>query len=109
MKASEAQKGSYDWRSILKGRDVLKEEMRWQVRDGTTVQIWSDPWLPSEFQPYVTSSVATVWEDARVCSLIKPDSKEWNQEALQALFLPRDISLIESIPLASIPIAGKLF
>lgn len=104
MKALEAQKGSYAWRSILKGRGVLKDGMRWLVGDGTTIQIWSDPWLPSKFLPYVTSSVATGWEDARMCSLIKPVSK-----ALQTLFLPKDISLIESIPLASIPIADKLF
>lgn len=44
-----------------------------------------------------------------MCSLLKPDSKEWNQEALQALFVPRDISLIQSIPLASIPTNDKLF
>ena len=41
--------------------------------------------------------------------MLKPDSKEWNQEALQALFVPRDISLIQSIPLASIPTNDKLF
>jgi len=94
MEASDAQKGSYAWKSILKGRNVLKEGMRWRVGDGTEIQIWSDPWLPSEFLPYITSLVAAGWEEARVCSLLKPYLKEWNQEALQALFVPRDISLI---------------
>ena len=109
MEASDAQKGSYAWRSILKGRGVLKEGMKWRVGDGTQIQIWLDLWFPSEFLPYVTSLVAAGWVEAKVCSLIKPNSKEWNQEALRALILPRDISPIHSIPLASIPITDKLF
>ena len=56
--------------------------MRWQVGNGTEIQIWSDPWFSSEFLPYVTSLVTAGWEEARVCSLLKPYSKEWNQEAL---------------------------
>jgi hypothetical protein len=37
---------SYVWRSILKGIQVLKEDLIWRIRDGSSVRIWDDPWLP---------------------------------------------------------------
>jgi hypothetical protein len=38
---------SYVWRSILKGLEVLKEDIIWRVGDGTNVRIWEDPWVPA--------------------------------------------------------------
>jgi len=34
MEAADSPTASYAWRSILKGREVLKEGMRWRVGDG---------------------------------------------------------------------------
>ena len=58
MEVTESQAGSYAWRSILKGREVLKEGMHWRVGDGSSIQIWSDPWLPLEFLPFISSPIA---------------------------------------------------
>lgn len=44
-----------------------------------------------------------------VCSLIKLATNEWNLDVLQEFFSPRDISLIESIPLSSIQAEDKVF
>ena len=43
MEVSESQVSSYAWRSILKGREVLKEGMRCRVGDGSSISIWTDP------------------------------------------------------------------
>lgn len=48
-------------------------------------------------------------EDAQVSSLINPITNQWDSNLLRACFLPRDISLIESIPLSSNLIKDKLF
>ena len=55
IEASNAQASSYAWGSILKGREVLKKGMRWRVGDGSSISIWSDPWLPSTFLLFISS------------------------------------------------------
>ena len=37
---------SYSWRSILRGVELLKEGIIWRIGNGSSVNIWSDPWLP---------------------------------------------------------------
>ena len=108
MEAVDSPIASYAWQSILKGREVLKEGMRWRVGDGTSIWIWTDPWLPSEFLPFVSLPVAQAFEEAKVVSLIDPVTKEWHSTTTQSIFSPRDVELIKSIPLSSIPMADKL-
>ena len=103
MEAVDTQDGSYAWRSILVGREVLKEGMRWRVGDGTSIRVWSNPWLPSPFLPFFSRPRAHGLEDLLVASLIDSDSNRWHSKALQNLFMQRDVELIESIPLSSIP------
>ena len=80
MEASDSQASSYAWRSILQGREVLKEGMRWRVGDGSSIQIWSDPWLPSNFMPFISSPIAPSWEEATVASLLDYSNQGWQQE-----------------------------
>ena len=42
LEASDSAKGSYAWRNILKGREVLKKGGRWRVGNGKDISIWSD-------------------------------------------------------------------
>lgn len=108
MEAVDSPIASHAWQSILKGREVLKEAMRWRVGDGTSIWIWTDPWLPSEFLPFVSLPVAQAFEEAKVVSLIDLVTKEWHSATTQSIFSPRDVESIESIPLSSIPMADKL-
>ncbi|XP_050251841.1 uncharacterized protein LOC126698562 [Quercus robur] len=86
LEAPQSQIGSYAW-SILKGRDVLMEGLRWRVGDG----------------------LGCIRFRESVClALIKPGTNEWNSKLLQQLFSTRDI-LIESIPLSSMQVEDKLF
>ena len=88
MEEAKSTSGSYAWRSILIRREVLKEGMRWRVGDGTIIHVWDDPWMPSNFLPFVP--------------LINTASNRWDSAILRSIFLPRDVELIESIPLSSI-------
>lgn len=38
---------SYAWRSIMKGREVIKRGAKWRLGSGNSVHIWGDNWLPS--------------------------------------------------------------
>lgn len=82
--------------------------MRWRVGDGTSIRIWSDPWLPSKFLPYISSPIPSGWEDARVSSLFDSFQQVWNSATLQQLFNPRDAELIHSISLSNRPVEGVL-
>jgi hypothetical protein len=37
---------SYTWRSILKGVQLLSQGVIWRVGDGSTINMWQDPWIP---------------------------------------------------------------
>lgn len=39
---------SHGWRSILAGRDLLKNGLSWAVGDGEKISVWNDPWLSSQ-------------------------------------------------------------
>jgi len=39
-------KGSFAWRSILKGREVIKKGAQWRVGNGENILIYKDRWLP---------------------------------------------------------------
>ncbi|KAJ1266325.1 hypothetical protein BS78_08G142200 [Paspalum vaginatum] len=45
---------SYTWRSILKGLELVKQGYIRRIRDGTNVNIWTDPWLPRRSTRRVT-------------------------------------------------------
>ena len=96
------------WQSILKGREVLKEDMRWRVGDGSLINIWSNPWLPSSFLPFISSPMVLGWEEATVASLLDHSNQGWKQDSLNLLFSPRDKELINSIPLCGKPVEDVL-
>ena len=45
MNAPACSQGSYAWKSLLKGREVLKKGLRWHIGTGDLDNLWSDPWL----------------------------------------------------------------
>ena len=57
MEALDSSSGSYTWRSILKGREVLARGARWRVGNRMSIKIWDDPWLPSLEHPRILSPV----------------------------------------------------
>ena len=71
MEASESSRGSYAWKSILQGRDVIKWGACWRIGDGQKVKVWHHAWLPSKPPEKILSPVLEGWEEATVDKLIK--------------------------------------
>lgn len=63
-------KGSYAWKSILKGCEVIRKGMRWRIGDGSSVKIYQDYWLPESSHGKVISPVVDITPDATVDILI---------------------------------------
>ena len=51
MEARNSRSVSNAWMSILYGQDVLLRGCRWRIRDGKSVSIWQDFWLPRKDNP----------------------------------------------------------
>ena len=70
MEAKESTTRSYAWKSILKGREVIKMGSRFRVGNGKNIKIWQHHWLPIKHPPLVTSPIIESMEDATVDCLI---------------------------------------
>ena len=55
MEAKNLGNASYAWKSILKGREVIKKGVTWRIGRGDSVHVWGDNWLPIKSYPKVIS------------------------------------------------------
>lgn len=75
--------------------------MRWRVRNGESIRVWHDPWIPGTQSRKVISPSGLASREMVVGSLINPILKTWNIEVISQLFLPFEQERILSIPLSS--------
>lgn len=45
MRAQKGSHASWWWSSLLEGRKLLSNGLRWRIGDGLCVKIWSDRWI----------------------------------------------------------------
>lgn len=76
---------------------------------GCRDSVWMDAWLPSLHQPRVQSPVIEGCENMKVSALFNPDSRCWDSELLDGLFVPHEASMIKSIPIGQSNVEDKLF
>ncbi|CAN1787902.1 Uncharacterized mitochondrial protein AtMg00310 [Linum perenne] len=90
---------SYGWRSILHGRDVLIQGMRWQIGNGRTIRMFKDPWMPNFpfASPYLNINDDHPFANRVVAELISMNL--WNIPKLKEMFPMSDVFKILSIPL----------
>ena len=67
-------KGSFAWKSILKGRDVIRQGLKWRIRNGQA--------------------------NAMVSILINHKSMCWKEDEIDRLFIPEEAAAIKAIPLS---------
>ena len=98
LHAKLGSKSSFAWRSIMVAQDMVKAGSRWQVGNGSSVQILLDKWLPTHSTFRVTSLIGTLPQDSRVCTLINDDTGEWKVDMIWQHLLPTDADAILRIP-----------
>lgn len=89
---------SFIWRSICEARLVIYAGARWKVGLGNSINILGQPWLADENNPYITSDVLGI-QHAKVSSLLKQESTEWDEDILHDLFNDRDQNCIRQVHL----------
>ncbi len=78
----------------------MRDGLRWRVRSGTNIKIWKDAWLPSPSTFRPISPISGSNSEATVDSLIDGNSMCWDVDKLKQMFLPRDVEIINQIPLS---------
>ena len=101
LEAKDCMVGLYAWKSILSARDVVRKGMVWRVGNGQSMCIREDKWLPDQVCKTVMIPPPSLPPDAKVSTLIDPESATWKVDQLQQLFMPLDAKLILSIPLSA--------
>lgn len=66
---------SYVWRSLMAAMEVVKAEARRQIGDGKDTQIWHIPWLPSEDNGCLTTSMPDHLKESTVHNLMDETGK----------------------------------
>ncbi|KAL6138049.1 hypothetical protein ACLB2K_063335 [Fragaria x ananassa] len=92
---------SFTWRSILKGRELLKKGLRFQFGNGESISVWDDPWIPLPYSFRLYSLPMEDIEELRVYDLIDPDTGDWNVWLLNELFMGNEVDNIAQIALSN--------
>lgn len=88
---------SYVYRSILHGRDLLREGLIWRVGDGSNINIHHDNWIPrsGSLKPLGQEFVHGI---TRVADLLTSSGECWDIHKVDAMFSVSDASDIKKIP-----------
>ena len=100
LEAKKSSTGSYAWKSILHGRDVILDGACWRVGNGKSIKIWQHHWLPRKHPTKILSPMVGTIEEATVDCLIDEETRTWNATMVDGIFAPQEAEEIKNIPLA---------
>jgi hypothetical protein len=97
LSAGCPKRASYTWRSIVHGRELLKEGLIWRVGNGENIDVWNQNWIPrSSIKRPVGSKPDQHVE--KVTELLLPGGGGWNSDKLNDVFYQADVEDILKIP-----------
>lgn len=98
MHATVPSAASTTWRAIIAGRDALSVGLIHRVGDGSTINAWTDKWIPSTntMSPMFRPAATTI---NHVSDLIDMDTWTWRGDLVRENFIVRDAEAILNIPL----------
>nr|GMD79802.1 uncharacterized protein LOC109155081 [Ipomoea batatas] len=76
--ASSGSNPSYIWRGLLEVREVMGRGCRRCIGDGLSTKIGTDPWLPIDDNPYISSPLHDSIMEAPVSSLLNVQGTGWD-------------------------------
>ena len=109
LEAKDTSSGSYAWKSILYGRDVINDGACWRVGNGKSIKIWQHHWLPRKHLTKILSPMVETMEEATVDCLINEETRTWNIAMIDGIFAPQEAEEIKNIPLAREDIEDSLY
>nr|GMC89071.1 putative late blight resistance protein homolog R1B-16 [Ipomoea batatas] len=83
---------------ILEIQELMRRGCRRCIGNGLTTKIGTDPWLPTDENPFVTTPLHGTIYEAHVSSLFNPHGTGWDEECVHGIFNERDANIILNIP-----------
>ncbi|XP_028112211.1 uncharacterized protein LOC114310437 [Camellia sinensis] len=90
------------WSSLLKGRELLRNGLRWQIQSGNLAYFWEDKWVPSTKDFKIASHKPPYCTVQKVAEVIDPTHKIWKCEILKEWLLKEDLEAVLAIPIAAV-------
>ena len=109
MEAKGSRRGSYSWKSILKGMDVIAWGACWWIGDGKSVKIWKHLWFLVKHPTILSSFVVESLQEATIDLLINSSMRQQNTDMIDDIFVPQEAEAIKKIPLAYHTTTNSLF
>ena len=109
MEAKQGHGGSYAWRSILVGREVIWRGGTWRVGNGESIKLWGDRWLPFLSHTSLQGPLVAELQEATVSYLINLATSSWDSSILCRLFSQHEATEVQKIQLSQQPSEDALF
>ena len=97
MEAKIPSSASYAWKSIIKGREVIRRGAVWRIGRGDFVRVWGDNWLPGTDTNRVLSPC---WYGARnftVSLFIDQVNCRWREDLLDYYLMDFKAAKVKAI------------
>lgn len=78
---------SYFWSSILNGRDILMEGLRWKIGNGLSVSFWHDIWIQNLPLASFLNPDCPFDYSLKVSDLINHSTGQWNLSYVASILL----------------------
>ena len=98
MEATYPNNSSYAWKSIFKGKKVIKGGASWRIGIGAAIN-WGSNWLPTRNNPRIISPVMSGLPSQKVSFLIDLAQLLWKEHILDNYFFELEAETIKRIPL----------
>ncbi|OVA12650.1 Reverse transcriptase zinc-binding domain [Macleaya cordata] len=95
----QVRQGSWVWKGIQQGLEVVQQLYIWEVKNGESIHIWKDAWIPGVLPNTLPIPQNQGLIPYMVADLIFHNSKQWNRDLIETVFEPEIASKILSIRL----------
>lgn len=99
LRAIKGSRASWAWTSMLHGRNLLTNGLRWQVQDGSSINFWEDRWIPSLKDFKIHSARPPDSDIQTVADVIDSSSGLWKVQKLALVVSPSELNASLSISL----------
>ncbi|CAL1399381.1 unnamed protein product [Linum trigynum] len=111
LQAQARSRPSWGWQSVLYGRQLLEQGLRWQIGNGESALLLDSNWIPQlhPAKPVYNPQVLPAGRDLLVSEVLAQDGGGgWCEAKLSQWFDPPTCRLIRSIPLPRQNLEDKL-
>ena len=98
MEAKTPSFSSHAWKSIMKGRDVIREGGLWRIGDGRAISFWGDNLILIKHRPKIVSPIQNMDIGMKVCQFIDQENGVWKDELLDQCLPDFEAAEVRKIP-----------